>query len=196
MGSNTRGQDFPVSVIRVVDGDTVHVRRAGFLSWLFRGAPIVVRLYAIDAPESDQRHGSASTAALRRYLKVRRLRMRVSDVDRYGRTVGTLYGAAAGLSDSVNRHMVAEGWAFAYTQYGGHELGVREAEDEARDACRGVWKDARVRRGLDRPWEHRRAQRDALRPASRLRGFALRFLVLAGLVALTLFACWLYFAYF
>ena len=192
MGSKTRGDDFPVSVLRVVDGDTVHVRRAGLLSWLFRGAPIVVRLYGIDAPESDQRHGSQSTGALRRLLKVRRLRMRVSDVDRYGRTVGTLYAASAGFEDSVNRKMVAEGWAFAFTQYGGHELGVRQAEAQASKDRLGVWKDSRVRRGLDRPWDHRRAQREALRPLSRLRSILLRVALLGGLAALAVLALWVY----
>ena len=162
MSALSRGSVVPVRVARVVDGDTVRVRRTGFWSWLLPRDDIVVRLYAIDAPESDQRYGSNSTRALSRMLP-RRINLEVMDVDRYGRTVGLLYDKGRGRERSFNLRLVEEGWAFAYTRYGGSDLGFRDAERTAAKDRVGMWADSRIRAGKDRPWDHRNAQRAAQR---------------------------------
>ena len=77
--------DYPVHVVRVIDGDSVKVQ-------LPDGAEHPVRMYGIDAPEKDQRGGRESHDHLRRVVRSRReWRLRVVDVDRYQRLVGVLY---------------------------------------------------------------------------------------------------------
>ena len=185
MSSLQRGTVLSVSLVRVVDGDTVRVRRRGLFSWLFRGGDIVVRLHGIDAPESAQKHGSASTKAMARLLRGSGLRLEVTDTDRYGRTVGLLYHSGSGRDRSANLRLVEEGWAFAYTRYGGSELGFGAAERDASAARRGMWTDARIRRGLDRPWEFRARERAS---ASRLRGLRWLLRLVFALFAVAL-AC-------
>ena len=107
MPTYSPGTSVPVTVQRVVDGDTVRVRRKTFLG-LFSGPDIVVRLYGIDAPESDQWHGPDSTRQLRREL-TRHVVMEVFDNDQYGRVVALLYRPGRGREDSANYRMVRTG---------------------------------------------------------------------------------------
>ena len=184
MPSPSRGTVLPVRVNRVVDGDTVRVTRRGF-RWWFGGGDIVVRLYGIDAPESDQKHGPASTRAMAKILRGGRVRLEVMDTDRYGRTVGLLYHEKHGRDRSANLRLVEVGLAFAYTRYGGSELGFGAAERTAADKRAGMWADARIRRGLDRPWDHRERQRHSEARAVRLRFilWIVLILVLLGVIA-------------
>ena len=178
-----RGQTIGVKVERVVDGDTVRGRRAGWWAWLAPGEAIVVRLYGIDAPESQQRYGHESTVALKKFLKGRgRLMLEAQDTDRYGRTVGLLYREGPGREKSAILRMVQEGWAYAYTQYGGSELGFRQAERDAQQQKAGVWRNRGIREGKDRPWEYRAAQRagDRRRVKIRMLVVAVMLLAVAG----------------
>ena len=158
MSSYAPGTSVTVTVQRVVDGDTVRVRRKTFLG-LFSGPDIVVRLHGIDAPESDQRHGSDSARQLRKELS-RHVVMEVFDNDQYGRVVALLYRAKRGREDSANFRMVKAGWAHAYMVPRSDPLGFRRAEMEAESSRRGMWRDGTVRRGKSRPWDHRRAGRE------------------------------------
>ena len=188
MAGLQKGQTVSVKVTRVVDGDTVRVSRTGWLTWFFPGDVIVVRLYAIDAPESQQRYGKESTAALRRYLKGRgKLMMEVQDTDRYGRTVGLLYRAGVGREQSANWRMVENGWAYAYTRYGGSELGMQQAEREAKKRRIGVWASKTNREGRDRPWDYRAGARLQERRRVKIR-MVLATLAAAGLLAVGLWS--------
>ena len=53
--------------------------------------------------------------------------------------------------------MAREGHAYAYTRFGGAELGMQTAERDARSARRGVWRSSRE--GGERPWEYRNRSR-------------------------------------
>ena len=55
--------------------------------------------------------------------------------------------------------MVEEGFARWYSRYGGGELGLDQAEQNARRARRGIWSSS----SQVAPWDHRRERR---RPAS------------------------------
>ena len=127
--------DYPVHVVRVIDGDSVKVR-------LPDGEEHSVRMYGIDAPEKDQRASRESQDHLQRVVKSRReWRLRVVDVDRYQRLVGVLYPEGGSVRDSANHAMV--------------ELGFDDSERHAKRERAGVW----GQKGSVRPWDYRRAKR-------------------------------------
>jgi endonuclease YncB( thermonuclease family) len=131
--------------VRVVDGDTIRIgtRR--------------VRLYGIDAPEHAQscadasgRHyrcGDEAAAALTRLIGDARPDCAERDRDRYGRSVAV---CRIGGRD-LNRAMVAEGWAVAYSQY---SRDYERDEAAARQARRGVWQGS-----FERPDQYRAERR-------------------------------------
>ena len=183
-----KGDVLSVKVQRVVDGDTVRVFRTGFLRSLFSGDPIVVRLYGMDAPESEQKFGKESTRELRKMLRRRRgLKLEVQDYDRYERVVGLLYYGSAGRTKSLNFLMVEKGWAHAYTRYGGRDLGFQEAEDRAKVKKLGIWKrDAK--RELPEDWRRRQRDRSAL-----VGKVKLRMVVVGGaLLVMLLLSLWMW----
>ncbi|WP_149758646.1 thermonuclease family protein [Roseivivax sediminis] len=114
----------------VIDGDTLDVgdRR--------------IRLFGIDAPESDQtcrrpdgslwRCGQAATAALAGKVRGRQIVCDVRSTDRYGRAVAI---CEVGQTE-VNRWLVREGLAVAYREYS--RLYVPE-EEAAQQQRRGIW---------------------------------------------------------
>lgn len=180
MAGLERGQTIGVKVERVVDGDTVRVRRAGWWTWLMPGEAIVVRLYGIDAPESQQLYGDQSTAALRKFLKGQgKLMLEAQDTDRYGRTVGLLYREGPGREQSANLRMVQEGWAYAYTQYGGSELGFRQAERDAQRQKAGVWRNRGNRDRKNRPWQYRADRRAGDRRRVKIRMLLVSLILVA-----------------
>ena len=183
-----KGDVLSVKVQSVVDGDTVRVLRTGFWQSLFSGDPIVVRLYGMDAPESDQKFGKESTRELRKMLRHRRgLKLEVQDYDRYDRLVGLLYYGSAGRTKSVNVLMVEKGWAHAYTRYGGRDLGFQQVEGRAKAQNLGIWKRS-TERELPEDW--RRRQRD--RSAS-VRKVKFRMGVVGGvLLAMVLLSLWMW----
>ena len=148
------GRPFPVRVVAVQDGDSLIVRVAhSRYDEQYR-----IRLYAIDAPEHDQEYGREARDYLRRLVWNRTdLMLEPVDTDQYGRLVGVLYYRAMDRRRSINRLMVEQGLAYWYSRFGGHELGLEQAEENARRRRRGVWASG----GQVAPWEHRRSQREA-----------------------------------
>ena len=134
----------------VKDGDSVGVKTD-------QGHMIEVRLYGIDAPERGQPMAYDAKTALRHMLGRKTLWLEEQDIDRYGRTVGLLYHQDQNRRNSINLRMVREGYAYAYTKYGGKELRFHQAEADARHGRRGVWTDST--RGGERPWDHRQNNR-------------------------------------
>ena len=148
-----KGRPFPVRVVAVQDGDSLLVRPASSGDRQIR-----VRLYGIDAPEHDQDYGREARDRLNSLVRgTAELTLEPRDTDRYGRLVGVLYFRSSGRQHSINRVMVEEGLARWYSRYGGRELGLDGAEQNARRARRGIWASGRQ----VAPWEHRRAQRRA-----------------------------------
>ena len=167
-----RGRPFPIRVVSAQDGDSVQVVSVD------RGdRPIRVRLYGIDAPEHDQDFGKEATARLNSLVRSSKdLVLEPMDTDRYGRLVGVLYSRSSDRQRSLNRMMVEEGLARWYSRYGGQDLGLDRAEQNARRAKRGIWASSRQ----VAPWDHRRAQRER---ASAGRGL-FRTLLLATVVSI------------
>jgi endonuclease YncB( thermonuclease family) len=99
--------DIPGNAI-VVDGDTLEIRGTR------------IRLYGIDAPESDQlcrQNGKDyrcgwQAAALDDRIARRSVRCEERDVDRYGRTVAGCFVGSVSLKDEL----VKQGWVVAYRE--------------------------------------------------------------------------------
>jgi endonuclease YncB( thermonuclease family) len=101
------GDTITGTVTRVVDGDTF---------WI-SSADVRIRVWGLDAPETDQPGGSAATAALTRLISGQRLNCRQRDIDRYGRIVGQCF-----LADErdITAVMIASGTAEEFCRYSGN----------------------------------------------------------------------------
>jgi len=128
-------------VVRVVDGDTIVVRRPG-------GPQERVRYIGIDTPESVkpdtpvQCFAEAAASANRRLVAGRTVRL-VPDVearDRYGRTLAYVYREPDGAF--VNAALVRDGYARTLTIPPNVRYAARFAQlaRDARRADRGLWK--------------------------------------------------------
>ena len=113
-----------------------------------------IRLHGIDAPEGGQtcldaagrnwRCGQRAALALQDLIGRRTVTCDERDVDRYGRIVGRcLMGEV-----DINEWLVEQGLALAYREY---SLDYVAAEDQAREASRGMWAGT-----FEPPWEWRR----------------------------------------
>ena len=173
----------PVEVVGVTDGDALTVRPTSGRD----RDEITIRLFAVDAPEWSQPLGAEAREFLARAVLGRRdLLMEAVDTDRYGRRVAVLYRRGEGRRRSVNRLLVQQGLARWYSSYGGEDLGLPQAERDARRHRRGVWRQ----RNAVAPWEHRAAQRRPrpTTPRRRRARLSLGCLLLSILIAAVLLA--------
>ncbi len=130
------------------------------------GTTLKVRLYGIDAPETDkvnhrtgvvskpgQPYGEEAEKALKEKVLGKKARVVIMDIDRYRRSVSVL---CLGNRD-INREMVKEGYAWAYTEYlrGPYASEYIEAENEARRKKLGLWHQMNPLP----PWEFRKRTR-------------------------------------
>lgn len=141
-----------VSIQRVVDGDTIHVRLPDdvHVEGLGRGSNVKVRIHGIDAPERCQAWGRESTKALRQMLPVgSTAQLTMRGTDRYGRVLADVH---VGASD-VGATMVATGNAWNWID---KKTGGRYANEEmdARKSSTGLWHDGNAVRPRDFRKEH------------------------------------------
>ena len=141
--SGTRAQSFAGKVTGVKDGDTVEVLR----QTVDGPRPVTVRLHGIDAPETGQAFGTRAQQYLANRVFSKRVTVRVTDTDRYGRTVGIL------LKDgqNLNEDMVRAGYAWWYKKYAPNDAALRQGQSSARKLRRGLWADDNP----VPPWEYR-----------------------------------------
>lgn len=122
-----------------------------------------IRLAGVDAPEVShgrskpgQPYGKEAGERAAQLLAAEgmKIRVKVEDVDPYGRLVGWIRLPSRG-GVSLNELLVEEGWAWWYERYypGLGELGRKQAR--ARDARLGLWADPNP----VPPWDFRRSQR-------------------------------------
>ncbi|WP_162529328.1 thermonuclease family protein [Segeticoccus rhizosphaerae] len=136
-------------VLRVVDGDTVHVA--------YHGTELTVRIIGIDTPETvspsvaDECGGQAATAMAHQLLDGRTVHL-VRDasqgrLDKYGRTLA--YLDIPGVGD-YGKIMISKGLASEYTYAAAYHRQARyqAAEATARAAGRGTWGNCG---GFDKP---------------------------------------------
>jgi endonuclease YncB( thermonuclease family) len=141
------GQTITGKVVAVKDGDTIDVLRGG--------RAVAVRLHGIDAPEMGQPFGRAAKQAASRYAFGRVARVRITDVDRYGRAVGRVTVAGG----SLNQMLVRDGLAWWYRRYAPRDGRLESLERAARNANQGLWS----RLNPTPPWDWRRQQRSRRR---------------------------------
>lgn len=132
------------TVEKVSDGDTFRM--------LANGQVVKVRLYGIDAPESKQEHGLVAKAALDSLILGKNVKVKVTDTDRYGRSIGEIW---LGDSLEVNLWLVNHGHAWWYKAYGKNRPDLGKAEATARTARRGLWAAANPQE----PWDWRSEKR-------------------------------------
>ncbi|GAB3410990.1 hypothetical protein GCM10027515_31980 [Schumannella luteola] len=135
------------TIVRVVDGDTVVVRRDG------RGGQETVRLAGIDTPETVKPNSpvecwgpeaSAHTTELLPAGTAVRLEPDPTqgDADRYGRLLRYLWVPAStndGTGSLVNLTLVREGFAEAYRDRHARWQEFQDAQSAARSENAGLW---------------------------------------------------------
>jgi len=132
-------------VVAIADGDTLTVLDDA-------KAQHRIRLSGIDAPERRQAFGNVSRQHLADAVFQRRVVVEYDKTDRYGRLVGKVL--LNGQDECLAQ--VAAGLAWHYKKYEGEQpvadrRAYAAAEDEARAARRGLWRDGEP----VPPWEWR-----------------------------------------
>lgn len=129
-------------VSRVADGDSIEIKEAGRVTR--------VRLYGVDAPELNQKHGPEARDWLADQILNQKVRVEVMDIDQYDRVVGLVF-----LNEApVNQTLVASGQAWVYGRYCSIGLcrQMKKDEKEARLKRLGLWRQD----DPDPPWSWRR----------------------------------------
>lgn len=107
---------------------------------------VKIRLAQIDAPELKQAFGMQSKKALSDLIFGKSVTVDKETIDRYGRTVGTIF-----VGDlNANKEQVKTGFAWVYRQYL-RDNSLLPLEDAAKVAKVGLW----VEDDPVEPWEFR-----------------------------------------
>jgi len=132
-------------VLRVVDGDTIHV--------LVAGRDTTIRLLGINTPETVKPHspvecfGPEASAFTKALLDGQRVTLEFDEsqgrLDKYGRTLAFVWlPVASGGLDLVNRDLVAGGYAYQ-RQYGSQPVAWQPeliaAQQQAQASKSGLW---------------------------------------------------------
>ncbi len=133
-------------VVKVTDGDTVHVLDSA-------EDRHKIRLQGIDAPEKKQAFGTRSKEHLSHLVAGQTVEVDWNKRDRYKRIVGKIVHQG----QDINLEMVRAGMAWWYRKYAreqnpGDRVLYEAAEKDARENRRGLWVDSRP----VAPWEWRR----------------------------------------
>lgn len=128
------------TVERVVDGDTLHVR-------LENGRREKVQLFGIDAPEPAQEYGTQATQELEKLVMGKQVTVEYPGREDLGRLNGKVYVG----KQYVNLILVQRGAAWHSDKYGPEEDDLRAAQQEAKAAGTGLWKDPQP----TPPWKFR-----------------------------------------
>lgn len=129
------------TVVGVTDGDTITVLDA-------EKEQHKIRLYGIDAPESNQDYGQRSKQLLSALVYGDSVRVDYDGKDRYGRIVGKVYNG----EQYVNAEMIRLGLAWHYKAYS-NDKDLADLETVARSSKIGLWS----RPDAVAPWDFRRA---------------------------------------
>ena len=135
----------PCKVIKVTDGDTVHVLDQSKTKHK-------IRLGGIDAPEKKQLFGDKSTQNLSRLIAGKNVEVEYDKRDRYGRIVGKLIKDG----QDINLLQIKGSLAWHYKYYEKEQTKLdrvlySSAEIEAREKTIGLWAVPAIP-----PWEYRK----------------------------------------
>lgn len=123
-------------VVSVLDGDTIILLDS-------QNAQYRIRLAGIDAPEKSQAFGEVSKQSLSTLVLAHDVTVEIGKTDKYGRQVGkiTVSGEDANL-EQVKRGLAWHYKAYAREQSKLDRLAYAAAEDAAKEAQVGLWRDA------------------------------------------------------
>jgi micrococcal nuclease len=134
-------KEFSATVMRISDGDTLELAPEDP-----PGPAEKVRLLGIDAPNTGKPLFKEAGAALGALTSTGPIRVEFDragrgERDEYGRLLAYVFAGET----NVNVEQVRQGWATYSKKHGGERFAseLRAAEDEARAARRGVWKNAK-----------------------------------------------------
>jgi len=130
-------------IVDVADGDT-----ATLLT--LNNKQIRIRLNCIDAPEKSQDFGQRSKRSLKELIAGKYVKVKKHDIDRYGRTIGTIYLNGA----DINLTQVKKGMAWVYDRYCSDPTYYR-AERQAKSSHLGLWSQSNP----IEPWNYRRGEK-------------------------------------
>lgn len=134
--------DFSGQVISVHDGDTVRILDGKIQK--------KVRLFGIDAPETNQDFGSVSRDHLKSLVHRKKVKVAFKENDQYGRIVGELY-----LNEkNINLQMVQDGYAWVYRNFNKSKEYI-DSEENAKKSKIGLW----AGKNPIPPWEFRRNEK-------------------------------------
>jgi endonuclease YncB( thermonuclease family) len=137
--------DFKGEVIRVLDGDTIEVPHVKH--------PERIRLYGIDCPEKGQSFGKKAKQATSSLLFGKDVRIETHGRDKHRRTLGTVFDGDL----NVNQELVKEGWCWWFRKFVPKDQALKELEQEAKEAKKGLWTDPNP----VSPWLYRRLEAGA-----------------------------------
>lgn len=141
------------TVTKISDGDTIHLETP-------EQTILKVRLYGIDAPETDkinnhtgtisipgQAYAEEAKKALGNKVMGRKVTLDILDIDKYRRMVGMIYFDGR----NINLEMVKEGYAEAFIEYlkEPYKRLFLEAEKEARLEKKSIWSLSEYERPKD-----------------------------------------------
>ena len=124
-------------VVSIHDGDTITILQGK--------QQIKVRLFGIDAPESEQPYGKKSKQFLANLIAGEVVEVEPKGKDRYKRTLGIIHHKG----QDINAQMVLNGYAWAYVKYSRIYV---DQEKTAREKKLGLWQSSNP----TPPWEWRK----------------------------------------
>jgi endonuclease YncB( thermonuclease family) len=128
-------EDIEGRVVITHDGDTISLILDR--PWTNGSRNLKIRLLGIDAPEIGQAYGSAARDTLFKRVQHRRVRVRFSQTDRYGRALADVYDG----DRWINRELVAAGMAWNYSRP--EDARLAAAQRTAASERRGLWSGKR-----------------------------------------------------
>lgn len=143
MTSHAHADTWEAFCIRVMDGDRIVVDR--------HGRAVNIRLNAVDAPEIGQPYGADAKRFTSVHVLRKRVRIDALGKDRYGRTIANVFVGKL----CVNTAIVKDGFAWWFRRFSPHNDELRDLEEEARKAKRGLW----AQTDPVPPWEWRKGHR-------------------------------------
>jgi endonuclease YncB( thermonuclease family) len=144
-------EEFSGKVIGVTDGDTIKI--------LVRDKQVVIRLEAIDAPESGQPFGAKAKQRISELVFGKTVSVRKTGIDRYKRTLG--FVSINGLD--INAKLLDDGYVWHFKKYN-NDPKLADLEKQARNAKRGLWADANA----EPPWVYRSKKKKMVSDRSNL----------------------------
>ena len=135
-----KGKSYYCRVTAISDGDTLTCHRLNL-----RRSETKLRFAYIDAPESSQAYGKESTRLIKSMVHQKWVRVKITDIDRYGRCVGIIYR----YRKSMNEEMVKRGAAWVYEEYIKDKKYLQymmSLQEKAKKQKKGLWNSSRPMR--------------------------------------------------